>query len=139
MARGVSVSIVPFEISADEAIRRFEEYQRRECSYLHASSLLGGASVTCSRPSGPESSSTAAPNDTVSSSSKAGSSAGPASDGRGAGAGPGRARAATERSRAGHGEAEGKAHVTATYLPFWCFDVAYSCTARAKLGYRDDR
>ncbi|GIL70093.1 hypothetical protein Vretifemale_933 [Volvox reticuliferus] len=39
--RGVAVSILDFEIPTSEAVRRFEDYQRKSCMYLHARNLLG--------------------------------------------------------------------------------------------------
>ncbi|GLI58995.1 hypothetical protein VaNZ11_000818 [Volvox africanus] len=39
--RGVTVSVLDFEIPASEAVRRFEDYQRKSCMYLHAHNLLG--------------------------------------------------------------------------------------------------
>ncbi|PNH10249.1 Chaperone protein DnaJ [Tetrabaena socialis] len=41
LERGVRVSVLEFELSAAEAVQRFEEYQRKSCMYLHAHSLLG--------------------------------------------------------------------------------------------------
>lgn len=38
--------IVDFQISKEEAVRRFNDYQRRECKYLHAHSILGDTSTT---------------------------------------------------------------------------------------------
>ncbi|GIL47669.1 hypothetical protein Vafri_4436 [Volvox africanus] len=39
--RGVAVSVLDFEIPAAEAVRRFEDYQRKSCIYMHAHNLLG--------------------------------------------------------------------------------------------------
>lgn len=39
-------NIVDFQITRSEAVRRFDDFQRRECKYLHAHSVLGDSKTT---------------------------------------------------------------------------------------------
>ncbi|KXZ44873.1 hypothetical protein GPECTOR_61g826 [Gonium pectorale] len=115
MDRGVQVSVVDFDISAAEAVRRFEDYQRTSCMYLHAHSLLRAASAP-GAPAGQP-----APGRDV---AKTEQPLGGSITGGGA---------------SGGGGSSSTSGVTPAYLPFWCFEASYSSEVRAKLGFKDEK
>eukprot|EP00198_Chlamydomonas_reinhardtii_P006088 XP_001695424.1 predicted protein [Chlamydomonas reinhardtii] len=115
--RGVPVSVLEFEISAAEAVRRFNDYQRTACMGLHAHSLLDSKAIA----NGAAASATARNSGGSGSSVSGGSSTGGAS------------------ATASKGSSDGKSSIAPAYLPFWVFDAEFSAEARACLGYRDEK
>lgn len=113
MDRGVQVSVLDFEISATEAVRRFEDYQRKACMYLHAQSLLKNATAT-------------------------GASAYAAVGTRQPVAEPAGAEQAAGSSTL-HTPGSVTSSLTATYLPYWCFETTFNSVAHAKLGFKEER
>lgn len=111
------VSVLEFEISAAEAVRRFNDYQRTACMGLHAHSLLDSKAIA----NGAAASATARNSGGSGSSVSGGSSTGGAS------------------ATASKGSSDGKSSIAPAYLPFWVFDAEFSAEARACLGYRDEK
>ncbi|KAG2492363.1 hypothetical protein HYH03_009311 [Edaphochlamys debaryana] len=110
MARGVDVSVLEFEISEAEAVRRFEEYQRAACKGLHASALLRPTPAP-QRPRAPPGAAATAP------SAAAGS--GDAGEDPGV-PGPG-------------------GSIRRVYLPYWCFEATFSSECSCRLGFKDEK
>ncbi|KAG2447707.1 hypothetical protein HYH02_007167 [Chlamydomonas schloesseri] len=117
--RGVPVSVLEFEISATEAVRRFNEYQRTACMGLHAHSLLDSKAIA----SGAAASAAARSASSSSSSSGSGASTTSAASMKGSGDSSGSA----------------KSSIAPAYLPFWVFDAEFSAEARACLGFKDEK
>ncbi|GLC77062.1 hypothetical protein PLESTF_001879200 [Pleodorina starrii] len=116
MDRGLPVSVLDFEISASEAVRRFEDYQRKACMYLHAHSLIKPPQQQAQQPQQPGA---------------------PHSDGGPATAEP---LAAGSAGRSPSSAVSGSgSSLMAAYLPYWCFEATFNSEAFAKLGFKDER
>ncbi|GFR51013.1 hypothetical protein Agub_g13340 [Astrephomene gubernaculifera] len=133
--RGVSVSVLPFEISAAEAVRRFEEYQRESCMYLHAPSLLNAASTHDNIVPGEAHANRADPGQQ----NPSGKAGGTASSNNNSNSDANSGGSSSSSSSSGpSGRPDNGSSVVASYLPFWCFDATFSSEARAKLGFKDE-
>ncbi|EFJ53327.1 molecular chaperone [Volvox carteri f. nagariensis] len=117
MDRGVPVSVLEFEISASEAVSRFEEYQRKTCMYLHAHSLLklppqppqahSSPSPTAPQPGTPHHSGAGPGGSSPSNSSSSSFSA----------------NSSSSSSEPGEWTSSS---LTAAYLPYWCFEATFN-------------
>lgn len=129
MARGVPVSVLEFEVSPAEAVKRFNDYQRTACMGFHAPSLLHLPKLQLVN----EPPATAKP---------PAASASGSSKQHAAWAGPGAAASTGSNQGPRDGGSSGgkePTSLTAAYLPFWCFELEYSSEARAQLGFKDER
>ncbi len=125
------MSVLEFEVSPAEAVKRFNDYQRTACMGFHAPSLLHLLKLQLTN----EPPAIAKPPAAAASGS---STARPAWTGPGTRSGTGADQGAQDGGSSSSGGKE-PTSLTAAYLPFWCFELEYSSEARAQLGFKDQR